>query len=101
MDGTGRPTLRRRFMTLCRVCSTSTGRLLDRVAGLAFSLCLLTSTANAENPLPDVERLKRSPVLQHLKPNPMPSPARTPVEQTLAQMYLPEGFRAELIASEP
>src|SRR6266542_5291020 len=101
LDGTGRLTRRRRFMTFCTIGSTSTLRLLDRVAGLAFSLCLLTSTANAENPLPDVERLKTSPVLQHLKPNPMPSPPRTPGEQTLAQMYLPEGFRAELVASEP
>ena len=78
-------------MTLCKVCSTSTRRLLVRVAGLAFPLCLLTSTANAENPLPDVERLKTSPVLQHLNPNPMSSPTsptRTPGEQTLAQMYL-------------
>jgi len=31
----------------------------------------------------------------------MPLPPRTPAEQTLAQMYLPEGFRAELVASEP
>ncbi len=68
---------------------------------MAFSLCLLIVGVNAENPLPQVERLKTSPVLQHLKPNPMPSPPHTPSEQTLAQMYLPEGFRAELIASEP
>ena len=88
-------------MTLSIVGSTSTRRLLDRVAGMAFPLCLLTSAAIAENPLPDVERLKTSPVLQHLKPNPMPSPPRTPAEQTLAQMYLPEGFRAVLVASEP
>ena len=73
----------------------------DRVAELAFSLCLWIGIANAENPLPNVERLKTSPVLQHLKPNPLPSPPRTPGEQTLAQMYLPEGFRAELVASEP
>src|SRR5262245_8551906 len=55
----------------------------------------------AEEPLPGVERLKTSPVLQHLKPNPMPSAARTPAEQTVAQMYLPEGFRAELVVAEP
>jgi len=57
--------------------------------------------AIAEDPLPNVERLKTSPVLRHLKPNPMLAPPRTPGEQTLAQMYLPEGFRAELVASEP
>src|SRR5947199_3801964 len=83
------------------VCSTSTRWMPDRVAELAFSLCLWIGIANAENPLPNVERLKTSPVLQHLKPNPLPSPPRTPGEQTLAQMYLPEGFRAELVASEP
>lgn len=55
----------------------------------------------AEPPLPQVERLKTSPVLQHLKPNPMPAPPRTPAEQTVAQMYLPEGFRAELVVAEP
>src|SRR5262245_11146918 len=87
-------------VTLSLIDMTSTQRLLGRVAGMAFSLCLPTRNANAENPLPDVERLKSSPVLRHLKPNPMPSPPRTPAEQTLAQMYLPEGFRAELIASE-
>src|SRR5688572_22786520 len=83
------------------VNSTSARCLLDRVPGMVFSLCLLLSSTHAEIPLPDVERLKTSPVLQHLKPNPMPSPPRTPGEQTLAQMYLPEGFRAALIVSEP
>src|SRR6266487_483888 len=94
-------TRRRKFMTLCIVGSNSARRLLDRVAGMAFPLCLLTSAAMAENPLPDVERLKTSPVLLHLKPNPMPSPPRTPGQQTLAHMYLPEGFRAILVAAEP
>ena len=64
-------------------------------------LWLLMTAAVAENPLPEVERLKSSPVLQHLEPNPMPSAPRTPAEQTLAQMYLPAGFRAELVAAEP
>src|SRR5580765_6681611 len=89
---------------MLHTASTSTRRLGDCVAGIAVALCILTSTAIAENPLPDVERLKSSPVLRHLKPNPMPSPTsptRTPGEQTLAQMYLPEGFRAELVAAEP
>ncbi|MBI3418426.1 MAG: dehydrogenase [Verrucomicrobia bacterium] len=31
----------------------------------------------------------------------MPAPPRTPAEQTVAQMYLPEGFRAELVVAEP
>jgi putative membrane-bound dehydrogenase-like protein len=67
-------------------------------------IALATETSRialAEDPLPDVSRLQSSPVLQHLKPNPMATPPRTPAEQTVAQMYLPEGFRAELIAAEP
>jgi putative membrane-bound dehydrogenase-like protein len=62
-------------------------------------LCI--RTAIAEDPLPSVERLRTSPVLRHLKPNPMPRAPRTPAERTVAQMYVPEGFRAELIAAEP
>jgi putative membrane-bound dehydrogenase-like protein len=56
---------------------------------------------HAEDPLPSVDRLKSSPVLRHLKPNPMPAPAKPGPEQTVAQMYLPEGFRAELVVGEP
>src|SRR5262245_59267922 len=55
----------------------------------------------AEEPLPNAERLTTSPVLQHLKPNPMPLAPRSPAEETVAQMYLPEGFRAELVVAEP
>jgi putative membrane-bound dehydrogenase-like protein len=66
-----------------------------------FFDCLLPHPVFAEEPLPQVERLKTSPVLRHLKPNPLPSPPRTPAEQTVAQMYLPEGFRAELVVAEP
>jgi hypothetical protein len=67
----------------------------------SVSLTLLSAPVFAEQPLPQVERLKTSPVLQHLKPNPMPAPPKTPAEQTLAQMYVPEGFRVELVAVEP
>src|SRR5438874_11558939 len=66
-----------------------------------LSLRFLAVTSFAEQPLPQVERLKTSPVLQHLKPNPLSVAPRTPAEQTVAQMYLPEGFRAELIVAEP
>src|SRR5437870_4652620 len=68
---------------------------------IALTLLALQLSAIAEQPLPDVKRLVTSPVLRHLKPNPIPSPPRTPAEQTVAQMYLPEGFRAELVAAEP
>jgi putative membrane-bound dehydrogenase-like protein len=71
-------------------------------AVLAVACAVLPACAVlGERPLPEVERLKTSPVLQHLKPNPMPFPPRTPPEQTVAQMYVPEGFRAELVAGEP
>jgi putative membrane-bound dehydrogenase-like protein len=67
------------------------------LSGLAF----LGSLARAEDPLPNVERLQSSPVLRHLRPNPMPAPARTGPEQTVGRMFVPEGFRAELVAGEP
>jgi len=67
----------------------------------AIAGAVLSTVLRAEPPLPQVERLRTSPVLQHLKPNPMPVPPRTPPEQTVAQMYLPEGFRAELVVAEP
>ncbi|MBL9134366.1 MAG: hypothetical protein JNK85_00795 [Verrucomicrobiales bacterium] len=57
--------------------------------------------SQAESPLPQLERLKSSPVLRHLQPNPTPSPLRSEAERTLAQMYVPEGFRALLVAAEP
>ncbi len=68
---------------------------------LGFSLTWILPGLKAEEPLPSVERLKSSPVLRHLKLNPMPEPPRSPADQTVAQMYLPEGFRAESIIAEP
>ena len=59
------------------------------------------TNALAEPALPEATRLQTSPVLKDLKPNPMRVPPRTPAEQTVAQMYLPEGFRAELLVAEP
>ena len=69
-------------------------------------LSVLLSTLLAEEPLPQIERLQSSPVLRHLKPNPTaPSAtARAPspdVARTLSQMYVPQGFKVELIAAEP
>ncbi len=54
-----------------------------------------------ESPQPQVERLKSSPVLRHLVPNPAPASRGSPAEATLAQMYAPPGFRVSLIAAEP
>ena len=72
-------------------------------AALVAVLFVGTLTLPGEDPLPDVRRLQSSPVLQHLKPNPVGSSASSvaPGEKTVAQMYLPEGFRAELVAGEP
>lgn len=72
----------------------------SRLAFATAAICLLTSKALAESPLPDVERLKTSPVLRHLKPNPT-GEAKTGGEQTVKQMYVPEGFKVELVAEEP
>ncbi|MBI2927515.1 MAG: dehydrogenase [Verrucomicrobia bacterium] len=83
-----------------QVSQTIAGSFLALSTGFFFD-CLLSHPVFAEEPLPQVERLKTSPVLRHLKPNPMPSPPRTQAEQTVAQMYLPEGFRAELVVAEP
>ena len=66
--------------------------LFDRVAVPVLGVLLFALASPAEQPLPQVERLKSSLVLQHLKPNPMSSPPRTPAEQTVAQMYLPGGI---------
>ena len=69
--------------------------------GVALCFSALTLSSPGEEPLPAVERLQTSPVLRHLKKNPMLSAPVTPAEQTVAQMYVPEGFRAELILAEP
>ena len=66
-----------------------------------FLTFLLTVPVFSEEPLPNVERLQTSPILRHLKPNKLASPPRSPAEETVAQMFLPEGFRAELVVSEP
>ncbi|HTD68171.1 MAG TPA: hypothetical protein VK846_16725, partial [Candidatus Limnocylindria bacterium] len=55
----------------------------------------------AEEPLPQLERLKSSPVLQHLKPNPVDGAARSDADRTIREMYVPDGFKVEVIAAEP
>lgn len=75
------------------------------VAALTLLVAGLTCDARGEDPLPSVDRLKSSPVLRHLRPNPLTAPvtglARTGPEQTVAQMYVPEGFKVDFIAGEP
>ena len=69
----------------------------------SFGAMLLSQSISllAEEPLPQVERLKTSPVLRHLVPNPVDKPPATDAHRTVAQMYVPEGFKVELIAAEP
>lgn len=62
--------------------------------------CLLP-LARAEDPLPQRERLQSSPVLRHLKPNPIAHQPQSGPEQTVAQMFVPEGFQVDLVAAEP
>lgn len=54
----------------------------------------------AEEPLPQIERLQSSPVLRHLKKNPGVAEKST-AAATVAQMYVPEGFEVNVVASEP
>lgn len=68
---------------------------------LGVGLVCLVRFGFGEEPLPQVERLQSSPVLRHLKPNPVSAPPRTAAEQTVAQMYVPDGFRVELVVAEP
>src|SRR5689334_10873377 len=70
------------------------------IAGISTALVAAVSL-HAEEPLPQLERLKTSPVLQHLKPNPTNGTAKTDGEKTVAQMFVPEGFKVEVIAAEP
>ncbi len=67
---------------------------------LLLSVCV-SQPLFAEDPLPSADRLQSSPVLRHLKPNPMPTAAKAGPEETVAQMHLPEGFRVELVVGEP
>ncbi|HEX7859460.1 MAG TPA: PVC-type heme-binding CxxCH protein [Verrucomicrobiae bacterium] len=59
------------------------------------------STTFSEDPLPHLDRLQTSPVLRHLKKNDLGHAPSNPAEHTLAQMYLPPGFKAEAVVSEP
>lgn len=70
---------------------------------LAATLALAATPGGvfAEDPQPDVARLTSSPVLRHLKPNPVPAAGKTGPEQTVAQMYVPEGFKVDLVVGEP
>ncbi len=69
-------------------------------ATAGFILFALPS-AQAEDALPQFERLQSSPVLRHLKPNPVSAEPKTEPERTVAKMHVPEGFKVELIAAEP
>src|SRR5436853_5667237 len=72
----------------------------DRIC-ILFTLISAALIARAEDPLPDVARLQSSSVLRHLKKNPISAAPTTPAEQTVSQFYVPEGFRVDLVLSEP
>jgi len=66
-----------------------------------LGVLLSVSSLRAEDPLPQIERLTSSPVLRHLKPNPTSGAPKTDADRTVAQMHLPDGFKVEVIATEP
>ncbi len=70
-------------------------------AGLFLLVAALPPNVHGEEPLPGIDRLKTSPVLRDLRPNPVSGPPRTAPEQTVAQMYVLAGFKVEAIAGEP
>jgi putative membrane-bound dehydrogenase-like protein len=72
-----------------------------RLAIFSGFLALPLSSAFAEPALPEESRLQSSPVLRHLKKNPISVAPKTDAERTVAQMYVPEGFRVEVVAAEP
>ena len=64
---------------------------------------LLTSgwvAVQGESPQPSEQRLRTSPVLQHLVPNPL-RPSGGPSAETLARMHVTPGFQVEGVAAEP
>jgi len=78
-------------------------RKIVRRHAIIAGACLFVTVpgTRAEDALPQLERLQSSPVLRHLKPNPTNAAPKTAPERTVAQMYVPEGFKVELIAGEP
>lgn len=74
----------------------------SRRARLLFALALSAAfRLIAEDPLPSAERLSSSPVLRHLRPNPVLNSPKSAAERTVAQMHVPPGFRVDLVAAEP
>jgi hypothetical protein len=76
-------------------------RLFSDRLWILFALLPAIFASHAEDPLPNVTRLQSSPMLRHLKKNPMTAAPTTPAEQTVSQFYVPEGFRVDLVLSEP
>src|SRR5690349_20858209 len=77
------------------------GRICRRVITSGSASLLIVGSLFAEEPLPQLERLINSPVLQHLKPNPTNATPKTDAEKTVAQMHVTQGFKVEVIAAEP
>lgn len=81
-------------MPVLRAC------IVRLAAVMALGASCLPGT-RAEDPLPSVERLTSSPVLRHLKPNPLAGTTAKGPLKTVSQMYVPEGFGVELVVGEP
>ena len=76
-------------------------RKLLKLSALLAAMVIPAGTIRGEDPLPDVDRLRSSPVLQHLRPNPVPRPGSTGPQRTVAEMHVPEGFRVDVVLGEP
>ena len=64
----------------------------------AITALLIVSPLHAEDSLPQVERLKSSPVLQHLKPDPAAGEPKTVAEPDIQQLEaLPDREQSELL----
>ena len=75
--------------------------LMSAAIRLVLASLLFVPAVRSEDPLPHLSRLQSSPVLRHLKKNDLGHAPSNPAEHTLAQMYLPPGFKAEAVVSEP
>src|SRR5687767_9251052 len=74
-------------------------------AALFFVATSATAQSTQGNSTKDADilpqRVREIPILQHLRPNPAAADAESPAAGTVSRMFLPEGFQAEVIASEP
>lgn len=69
---------------------------------LVLALAVVAAVSGrAEDPQPSEERLKTSPVLRHLVPNPSGAGAVGAAADTVKRMHVSPGFQVDVIAAEP